>query len=299
MWQYICLVAILALSLDQSQSLSCIPCNVTPCETPACCESGTFTSAVCGCCQVCAKPENDSCGGPWRTSGVCGDGLSCYRRCECRTTTGRDCIFPFTFKGQTFTECTTFESLNEKPWCAVAVDENNEALEGQWADCSDGCPGTAFPCDDGQLFNMDGVCVNQTERERIEQGSILRAPKITYQFDDGTVDPVPAPVCSVPIPGTATPAEEHCRCAQDDDCVPLNQETLFPATDGGKAYCFLEYVHDPTDPSQNCFQDAQWSKSAGRFWSNEACAEKPKELELELELIDAKKEEAIIFNEST
>ena len=39
-------------------------------------------------------------------------------------------------------------------------------------------------------------------------------------------------------------------------------------------FCFLEYVQDPSNPTENCFEDAQWSKTAGRFWSSQACKEK-------------------------
>ena len=39
----------------------------------------------------------------------------------CRTTSGDSCIFPFTFKGQTFTKCTFTNSPT--PWCATMVDQ--------------------------------------------------------------------------------------------------------------------------------------------------------------------------------
>ena len=39
----------------------------------------------------------------------------------CRTTSGDSCIFPFTFKGQTFTKCTYTNSPT--PWCATMVDQ--------------------------------------------------------------------------------------------------------------------------------------------------------------------------------
>ena len=36
-------------------------------------------------------------------------------------------------------------------------------------------------------------------------------------------------------------------------------------------WCFLDNVQDPKNPTDNCFEDAQFSVADGRFWSNEAC----------------------------
>ena len=33
-------------------------------------------------------------------------------------------------------------SENEKAWCATGVDSNRNAINGDWADCNPGCPGT-------------------------------------------------------------------------------------------------------------------------------------------------------------
>ena len=43
----------------------------------------------------------------------------------------------------------------------------------------------------------------------------------------------------------------------------------------GNGFCFLEFVNNPDNPSENCFPDAQFSKSHGKFWSNLACAPPP------------------------
>merc|ERR1712137_634524 len=34
-----------------------------------------------GCCKICAKAENEVCGGPWGTSGNCSPGTRCLRSC--------------------------------------------------------------------------------------------------------------------------------------------------------------------------------------------------------------------------
>jgi len=38
---------------------------------------------------------------------------------SCYAQDGHDCIFPFTYQGQTFYECTTYNSVNGAHWCAT------------------------------------------------------------------------------------------------------------------------------------------------------------------------------------
>ena len=39
---------------------------------------------------------------------------------ECKTIkSGKDCIFPFKYKGTTYNKCTKAESENGQPWCAT------------------------------------------------------------------------------------------------------------------------------------------------------------------------------------
>merc|ERR1711976_737248 len=62
---------------------------------------------------------------------------------ECTATSKygpQPCIFPFTFKGNTYYSCTEADSAGE-PWCAYNVDNNGVAITGQWANCNPGCPG--------------------------------------------------------------------------------------------------------------------------------------------------------------
>jgi len=47
-----------------------------------------------------------------------------------RTVLGNQCMFPFTYKGKSFTRCTIFDSENRKPWC--------QTEEGKLEDCEDG-----------------------------------------------------------------------------------------------------------------------------------------------------------------
>ena len=55
----------------------------------------------------------------------------------CKTTTGPDqnkpCVFPFTFSGVTYTECTkaNFDHL----WCSTKVDDNGNFIQNHWGNC--------------------------------------------------------------------------------------------------------------------------------------------------------------------
>ena len=94
------LLALFSTKSPEVEALSCLPCGTTPCEAPACCDSGAYTKDVCGCCNVCAKSEGEACGGPWNTSGRCKNEHSCFRECGACTTlnTNKSCVFPFSYQ---------------------------------------------------------------------------------------------------------------------------------------------------------------------------------------------------------
>nr|XP_039265841.1 fibrinogen-like protein A isoform X2 [Styela clava] len=58
-----------------SDALNCIRCQKATCPDITC--SGSKIPDECGCCDVCAKQENESCGGPWDSAGICDTGLAC------------------------------------------------------------------------------------------------------------------------------------------------------------------------------------------------------------------------------
>ena len=43
-------------------------------------------------------------------------------------------MFPFKYKGQTFTKCTTY-NWYPKTWCATKVDANGNYVNGEWGEC--------------------------------------------------------------------------------------------------------------------------------------------------------------------
>ncbi|KAL4623850.1 cysteine-rich motor neuron 1 protein [Arapaima gigas] len=62
-----------------SRALLCLPCDESKCEEPRQC-SGAVVLGVCGCCPVCAKQRNESCGGVYGLYGTCDRGLRCVIR---------------------------------------------------------------------------------------------------------------------------------------------------------------------------------------------------------------------------
>nr|P0CJ14.1 RecName: Full=Venom protein 302; Flags: Precursor [Lychas mucronatus] len=75
-------LVILLCVIESIYSLSC-PCQWNKslrdsCRIPENCLAGT-TKDVCGCCDVCAKIEGESCGGPWNIGGSCAVGLTCVK----------------------------------------------------------------------------------------------------------------------------------------------------------------------------------------------------------------------------
>ena len=61
------------------------------------------------------------------------------------------CIFPFSFEGKTYFECTADHSANNAEWCATEVNSNGEVVLGQWEDC-DRKPLTCVQLEQGDLL---------------------------------------------------------------------------------------------------------------------------------------------------
>ena len=75
-------------------ALSCSSCDKTACVEPLNCKAG-LVKGLCGCCDVCAKLENERCGGPWYIHGKCAKGLKCVIRTQLEN---RDGFLPEHFK---------------------------------------------------------------------------------------------------------------------------------------------------------------------------------------------------------
>nr|API81348.1 venom toxin [Hemiscorpius lepturus] len=70
-------IVILFAIISSTMALSCRFCDSSQCPPPPTnCPVGTVRD-VCGCCLVCAKAENEPCGGFPGIFGKCGKGLKC------------------------------------------------------------------------------------------------------------------------------------------------------------------------------------------------------------------------------
>ena len=56
---------------------------------------------------------------------------------------GKECVFPFLYKGKSYRKCTTDFSENGRSWCAIDIQPLTEVPEDglHWGDCEQHCPG--------------------------------------------------------------------------------------------------------------------------------------------------------------
>jgi len=258
-----------------TDALSCLPCRQAPCETPTCCSSGKLTLDACGCCQVCAKAQNETCGGPWDTSGHCATGLNCLKQCECKATVflpsnggpaltkEKECIFPFTYRGKTYNQCTRDHALSKgRAWCATKVDARGNVNDVNRADCNMGCPGTEYECKETDLFQHEGRCI---DRRKIEQTLVQSAAKIYKIEENLTENNTPTRTCTDSKDG------KRCTCTKVQRPGKAEPGENCSKNEGSSGWCFLDNVSNPEYPSENCFEDTYWSAVNGKFYSNLAC----------------------------
>jgi len=109
------------------------PCNIfNHCQSV-----GTTTSSGSCCC-------------PFATSTCSADPLSATGTCSatsstttassstCLTTSGRACVFPFTYQGVVHNSCTLSGFPN--PWCSTLTDGSGTHITGNFGDCASNCP---------------------------------------------------------------------------------------------------------------------------------------------------------------
>ena len=101
----------------------------------------------------------------------------CAESCRTVGTQAKPCIFPFTYAGAHYSECTTRDSDTGQPWCATQVratdiamhchdtdtrdivmtlchqvDTEGWVVDHAWGDCDTGCPGSREFRDSFELF---------------------------------------------------------------------------------------------------------------------------------------------------
>ncbi|XP_015278920.1 PREDICTED: cysteine-rich motor neuron 1 protein isoform X1 [Gekko japonicus] len=72
-------LALLLLGESGTRAFVCLPCDESRCEEPKNCPGGVVLD-ICGCCFMCARQRNESCGGFFGLHGACDKGLRCVIR---------------------------------------------------------------------------------------------------------------------------------------------------------------------------------------------------------------------------
>uniref|UniRef100_A0A6I8S3X2 Cysteine-rich transmembrane BMP regulator 1 (chordin-like) n=1 Tax=Xenopus tropicalis TaxID=8364 RepID=A0A6I8S3X2_XENTR len=76
---WLLLLVVLTLLPASGWALVCLPCDESKCEEPKNCP-GSIVQGICGCCFMCARQKNESCGGVYGLHGACDRGLRCVIR---------------------------------------------------------------------------------------------------------------------------------------------------------------------------------------------------------------------------
>ncbi|NP_001163917.1 cysteine rich transmembrane BMP regulator 1 (chordin-like) L homeolog precursor [Xenopus laevis] len=76
---WLLLLLVLTLLPASAWALVCLPCDESKCEEPKSCP-GSIVQGICGCCFMCARQKNESCGGVYGLHGACDRGLRCVIR---------------------------------------------------------------------------------------------------------------------------------------------------------------------------------------------------------------------------
>uniref|UniRef100_A0A3B3ZUN8 IGFBP N-terminal domain-containing protein n=1 Tax=Periophthalmus magnuspinnatus TaxID=409849 RepID=A0A3B3ZUN8_9GOBI len=143
--------------------LHCPPCeriHCSPRQAPRLRCKGGATTGVCGCCPVCARTEDETCGGAWDYLGKCDQGLVCVYGESGQDKTERTGI-------SCHPECTK-EFCNENPTkiCSASLERRPCQGSCQHTSCSacvllvpPYCPQTC-PSSDASCLQHFGKCVH-------------------------------------------------------------------------------------------------------------------------------------------
>merc|ERR1712179_816836 len=74
------------------------------------------------------------------------------------------------------------------------------------------------------------------------------------------------------IPGLKkNDAKRHALCTQGHTMCKFRNRKCDSRSSGEKSWCFISYIRNPLNPTQNCYADVRWSDTHGSFYSHEAC----------------------------
>ena len=164
-------------------------------------------------------------------------------------------MFPFSFRGRSYSSCTAAESVNGAAWCATQADSAGAVVTNTWQDCELECPR------DAETGDSD-VKVNITSPVKIKRFEFLEDPGLgcTWSYHNGERKRT----CE-PEPPSWTP-EYHdrdrleCACAQERD--------------SGEGHCKSEYLGYSwcyVGEAAGCWDLTKSSSRADTYWSYGAC----------------------------
>merc|ERR1711872_286320 len=144
----------------------------------------------------------------------------------CVSKQGNECQFPFTYRGRTFNQCTTYLSRNGAPWCRTT--------NGRLQDCEGYCPGA------GGGGSVDGNCFDDETGGLREDGESWEKDCNTCTCNGGNV------ACT--LIGCRTKPPGPCECNNP----PFSGDTCSQ----NPPFCYVDCNSDCYDKEQsggNCF----------------------------------------------
>ncbi|XP_023393565.1 cysteine-rich motor neuron 1 protein isoform X3 [Pteropus vampyrus] len=188
---------LLLLARSGTRALVCLPCDESKCEEPRSCP-GSIVQGVCGCCYMCARQRNESCGGAYGLHGACDRGL----RCVIRPPLNGDSITEY--------EVGVCEDENWDDDQLLGVEPCNENLVSGCNIINGKCEcGTIRTCNNPFEFPRKDMCLSALKRIEEEKPDCSKA-RCEVQFSPR------CPEDSVLIEGYAPPGE---CCPLPSRCV--------------------------------------------------------------------------------
>ena len=85
---------------------------------------------------------------------------------------GAPCVFPFTWKGKVYRDCTTSHNHGVL-WCATDIDFHGNYVEDKWGNCDSSCDGCKTEDGDGCIFPFIYNGTEYTECTSVDNNGAL------------------------------------------------------------------------------------------------------------------------------
>jgi len=102
----------------------------------------------------------------------------------------KPCVFPFTFEGVTYDECTPVTDPDDRMWCSIKTDNRDQHVRGEWGYCSDACIDFVFDVEPDD----DIIWINPITASPTAYPTVVATPARTVAPTPAlTLDPTPVP----------------------------------------------------------------------------------------------------------